>query len=388
MKRLTAITIASMMVLMAVFIMLPPAASDGGGGARGADILVVQDGVINGNNGETIMQLLNALSAGGFSYQYVPSESALPSGWYDVNTYPSIFWIGGEYSYKPFGYNWYSERPSNYNTGLLATYVQQGGNVLSTGNTIAYTGHYSGSTEPLYFNWVLHYYIGYQWGGGMGGSVSNTYSTYITDYTHEIWLNPNLISSPFTYTYNSPGRIVCWGSPNGLLNNGQMIARGNTNYADVVAWDGTQYGPYGRTVFVNRLICYQWDMTNRGDILTPFIQNVATWFGTPGIPADVRLEPQSLNLDSNGNYISFKVEGFPENPEYGPMDVDVGSVIVQGVGADLKYGTLNNNHAIGKCDRLLVEDAIGSPGEEVEVDVSGKLNDGTAFVGTAVIKAL
>jgi hypothetical protein len=123
-------------------------------------------------------------------------------------------------------------------------------------------------------------------------------------------------------------------------------------------------------------------------MLTPFVQNVATWFGTPGIPADVILEPQSLNLDSNGNYIQFKVERFPENPEYGPTDVDISSVIVGGVGSDLKYGTVNDNHAIGKCDRLLVEDAIGTPGDEIEVDVSGKLNDGTAFVGNAVIKAL
>jgi hypothetical protein len=373
---------------MTVLFIVPPAASDGAGGARGADILVVQDGKISGNNGESITQLLNALSAGGFSYQYVPSESSLPSGWYDVNTYPSIFWIGGEYSSQVAGYNWYSERPSNTNTGLLTTYVQSGGNVLSTGNTIAYTGHYSGSTEPLYFNWVLHFYIGNQWSGGMSGNVGSSYTTTITDNTHDLWNIPNLITSPFTYSYNSPGMIVNWGNPNGVLNNGQIIANGNYGRPDVVAWDGTQYGPYGRTVFVNRLICYQWDVTNRGDVLTPFIQNVATWFGTPGIPADVRLEPQSLNLDSNGNYVQFKVEGFPENPEYGPMDVDVSSVIVGGVGADLKYGTMNDNHAIGKCDRLLVEDAIGTPGDEVEVDVSGKLNDGTAFVGTAVIKAL
>jgi hypothetical protein len=387
MKRLAAITVVSMLILMALFLIVPPVASNGGG-SRGADILVVQDGVISGNSGETIFPLLNALSTAGFSWQYAPSESALPPAWDDVNTFPSIFWIGGEYSYKPFGYNWYSERPSNSNSGRLATYVQNGGNVLSTGNTIAYTGHYSGSTEPLYFNWVLHYYIGGMWGGGMGGTVTTTYSTIITNYAHEVWTTPNLIVSPFSYSYASPGMVVNWGSPNGLLNNGQIIANGNYNFPDVVAWDGTAWGPYGRTVFVNRQICYQWDMTNYGDILTPFIQNVATWFGTPGIPADVRLEPQSLNLDSNGNFVSFKIEGFPENPEYGPMDVNVGSVMVENIGAEAKYGTTNNNHAIGKCDRLLLEDAIGAPGDDVEVGVSGTLNDNTAFVGTAVIKAL
>ncbi len=107
-----------------------------------------------------------------------------------------------------------------------------------------------------------------------------------------------------------------------------------------------------------------------------------------GMPADVRLTPQSLNLDSMGNWVTVKVEGFPENPEYTPMDVDGTSVEVVGVGVDLKYGTWNNNRFIGKADRLLVEDAIGAPGAEVEVDVSGKLNDGTGFLGTAIIKAL
>jgi len=94
MKRLAAITVVSMMILMALFIVMPPVASDGGG-TRGADILVVQDGVISGANGETIFPLLNALSAGGFSWQLASSESALPSNWDDVNTFPSIFWIGG-----------------------------------------------------------------------------------------------------------------------------------------------------------------------------------------------------------------------------------------------------------------------------------------------------
>jgi hypothetical protein len=106
------------------------------------------------------------------------------------------------------------------------------------------------------------------------------------------------------------------------------------------------------------------------------------------IPAEVVMEPQSLNLDSNGNYVQFKVEGFPENPEHSPLDVDVSSCVVEGVGADLKFGTNNKNHAIGKADRLMVEDAIGAPGQEVEVNIKGKLTTGKSFKGTAIIKAI
>ncbi len=107
-----------------------------------------------------------------------------------------------------------------------------------------------------------------------------------------------------------------------------------------------------------------------------------------GIETDVRLEPQSLNLGSMGNYVGVKVESFPENPEYSPMDVDGTSVEVEGIGCELKYGTYNNNRWIGKVDRLLLEDAIGTPGQEVEVGVSGKLNDATPFTGDAIIKAI
>jgi hypothetical protein len=106
------------------------------------------------------------------------------------------------------------------------------------------------------------------------------------------------------------------------------------------------------------------------------------------IPATTRLEPQSLNLDSNGNWVNVKVEAFPENPEYSPLDVDGSTVAVAGTGCDLKYGTWNENRWIGKCDRLAVEDAIGAPGDEVEVTVTGQVSDGTAFISTAVIKAV
>jgi hypothetical protein len=117
---------------------------------------------------------------------------------------------------------------------------------------------------------------------------------------------------------------------------------------------------------------------------------IAEWevFGPSGITADVRVEPQSLNLDSNGNYVSFKVFGFPDNPEYTPYDVDPNQCTVGGVNADLKYGTVNDNKYIGKADRLLVEDAIGAPGDEVEVNVNGMTYDGIAFFGKAVIKAV
>jgi len=177
--------------------------------------------------------------------------------------------------------------------------------------------------------------------------------------------------------------------------------------ADVQFWDGSQFLtvmtysgqtaawyeiklPYSVTTTEFRL----YDLRGWTSPTYPSSQAcnpaVAEWevFGPTGIPADVRMEPQSLNLDSNGNYVQFKVFGFPDNPEYTPYDVDPNHCTVGGVNADLKYGTVNDNKYIGKADRLLVEDAIGAPGEEVEVNINGRTYDGISFFGKAIIKAV
>lgn len=107
--------------------------------------------------------------------------------------------------------------------------------------------------------------------------------------------------------------------------------------------------------------------------------------GEFGIPADMRMEPQSLNLESNGNYMNVKVENFPDNPEYSPLDVAQGTVEVQKIGCELKYDTWNENRYITKVDRLLIEDAIGAPGDDIELEVTGYLNDGTYFKGIALV---
>lgn len=110
--------------------------------------------------------------------------------------------------------------------------------------------------------------------------------------------------------------------------------------------------------------------------------------GDFAIPADVRIEPQSLNLESMGNYVNIKVEGFPENAEYTPLDVDATYTEIEGIGCELKYGTWNENRFITKADRLLVEDAIGAPSDDAELEIKGKLQDGTGYKGTCTIKAI
>ncbi len=152
----------------------------------------------------------------------------------------------------------------------------------------------------------------------------------------------------------------------------ERLENGNTLIADY---------SNGRVIEVDSASTIVWQMRGLGAPADVEVLDFA-------IPANVRIEPQSLNLDSMGNWVNVKVEGFPDNPEYSPMDVDGNTVKVADVDADLKFGTWNDDKYIGKADRLAVEDAIGTPGEEVEVTVTGNLVDGTAFEGKAIIKVI
>jgi hypothetical protein len=105
------------------------------------------------------------------------------------------------------------------------------------------------------------------------------------------------------------------------------------------------------------------------------------------IPALVEFSPNTLNLDSMGNYVTVKVESFPDDP-YTPWDIVGSTVTVEGVGAELKFGTYNDNRYIGKSDRLLLEDAIGAPGDQVELAIAGRLFNRIAFEGYINIRAL
>jgi len=372
-------TFTIILVVLMVLSAIPTVTSDGGSGPRGADILLVNDA----GQATGCMKMISALNAEGYSVQYVSSEGALPTGWDDPDVYPSIFWIGGCYFY--LSYYWFTDVPSATNAGRITTYVQNGGNFLSSGNAIDYTGHYLGTTEPPFFNNALHSYCGNLWGGGVTGTAYPSYKTIIlTDSTHDIFNEPNVIPSSWSLGATPATNYIFWYNPSGLLSGGVQVAR-TWSYNAIVVSD--LEGDYGRTVTVRHPLDFNWDTTNRGDLLTPFVQNVAKWFSS-GIPANVKVEPQSLNRVNKGNWVNVKVSGFPENPEYSAYDVDGNTVTLQGISVDVKFGTYNENKFIGKADRLLVSDAVGAPGDETEMIVEGKLNDGTSFAGISVIKVI
>jgi hypothetical protein len=97
--------------------------------------------------------------------------------------------------------------------------------------------------------------------------------------------------------------------------------------------------------------------------------------------ADIRFEPRTLNLDSNGKWINVKVEAFPYDPGYSVMNVDKNTVSVEGIGLDLKHGVWNVNKFRGKAPREAVCDWVPGPMDPVEMTVRGQLTTGEVFEG-------
>jgi len=100
------------------------------------------------------------------------------------------------------------------------------------------------------------------------------------------------------------------------------------------------------------------------------------------VPADVRIEPETLNLNSNGNFTAFIT--LPEC--YDVADINVSTVECEGAPAI-------DGEIIQGGDTLMVkfyrQDLVGvEPGEEVEMIVTGKLFDGTAFEGSDTIRVI
>jgi len=354
-RQLIVLALATVLVLSAILILIPPVASDGndGGRSRGVSSVLFWDDSANWAPSAYIDYMI-AISNYGASFNRVSSPPSLAQ----MQQYDVVFYyMASLYDIASY---------SDWN--LLKSYLDAGGNLVWAGAIPTYGQNMLGyaSFQQTYLGaqyYGLHYMTSPHTVVGSNGDIEITGSYQITGGHSEIWLN-NMFHDLMRPVNGGVTEMYC--TPNSL--DAVMISKETPGY-QTVQW----------TFDLNQL-------NSPVDQLL-IMTKVLDWFDT-GIPANVRLEPQSLNLDSNGNFVQVKVEGFPDNPEYSPLDVDGMTVVVGGVGVDLKYGTWNDNRWIGKADRLLVEDSIGAPGEDVEVLVQGNLNDGTSFFGMATIKAL
>ncbi|MCK5560133.1 MAG: hypothetical protein KAJ51_06050, partial [Thermoplasmata archaeon] len=84
---------------------------------------------------------------------------------------------------------------------------------------------------------------------------------------------------------------------NGVLQAKAGSLVNDDRYGDIWTWDGPSYDPnYGRTVLVRHPIARSWRITDKGDILSPIIQNIAHW----AVGTHYTLEDCSLDVGNTG----------------------------------------------------------------------------------------
>jgi len=108
---------------------------------------------------------------------------------------------------------------------------------------------------------------------------------------------------------------------------------------------------------------------------------------SPPVLAEVRIVPRTLNLSSEGKWITAFL-WLPEDYEVG--DIDPNSVVLEDeIGAESCRVDEQEQVAVAKFSRSEVQSTLSGlePGD-VELAVSGELSDGSRFEGTDTIRVI
>lgn len=133
-----------------------------------------------------------------------------------------------------------------------------------------------------------------------------------------------------------------------------------------------------------------------------WIQLIATQVMANTVTAEIDIDPDTLNLKSNGKFITVFIV-LPEG--YNITDIDLETIRLEGVPAitDTTYGFVKDPDLIDhdgdgiselmvKFDRsqviLMIEHMSPLVKQELTLEVRGNLDDGTPFRGSDTIKVL
>jgi hypothetical protein len=103
----------------------------------------------------------------------------------------------------------------------------------------------------------------------------------------------------------------------------------------------------------------------------------------PPIQVDFILDPQTLNLNSKGKWVTAYLT-FPEG--YGPDEVDIDSVLLQNE-LKVEKHDIDGDTLVLKFSRQALQKLL-EPGEEVVIEITGEFTDGLAFYGTTTIRVI
>jgi multiple sugar transport system substrate-binding protein len=136
--------------------------------------------------------------------------------------------------------------------------------------------------------------------------------------------------------------------------------------------------------------------------------NIVDWLATPVIPATVDINPDTLNLEGRGQWITAYIQ-LPE--EYNAEDIDATTILLNGTISpvlDPKYEFVTNpseylvdynedgiSERMARFDKAevisYISESLGfepADSTEVALTVAGELYDGTPFEGSCVIRAM
>jgi len=119
-----------------------------------------------------------------------------------------------------------------------------------------------------------------------------------------------------------------------------------------------------------------------------FVDGTVTITTPVGLSTMVDLDPDTLNLESEGKWITCHIE-LPEG--YNIEDINVSTILIDG-SVSLAWGKTEGNALMVKFDRQAVIEFIREVLEitngEVTLTITGKLYDGTTFEGGDTIKVI
>ncbi len=154
--------------------------------------------------------------------------------------------------------------------------------------------------------------------------------------------------------------------------------------------------------WIEPIVAWGWNEYGQCDVPAPNTDFVAVAGGgehslglrssdTPVETALVDFDPNTLNCHSHGRFVTCYIE-LPEG--YDPADIDVSTVVLNDELAALLHPTgVGDEDNDGIPDRMVKFDraeVIGllQPGEQIEVVVSGELDDQTPFAGADFVRVI
>ncbi|MEO0136771.1 MAG: FG-GAP-like repeat-containing protein [candidate division WOR-3 bacterium] len=285
-----------------------------------------------------------------------------------ISMTPAIYWG------SPIGY-------SNNNYTVIGTPVYASGGIIADfnqdGNLDIFCNSY-GACSYLFWGPAFSNYTALPVNcdhHGMFREIGNVYNRkYYEDY----------ISSVF-----DAGQVVDWdriewdaSTPSGTsilfwLRSGNTPLPDNT-WTDWISVNN--YSPIPENLNA-RYLQYKARLAFTNPAYLPTLDEVRVTYNAGGIiPANVRIKPEVINLNSNGKFTAFI--SLPQG--YSHNEIDLASIVCEG--AHALSGHPTPEFYIAKFN---VRDLVGVvPGPAVVFTVRGNLYDGTPFLGTDTVKVI